>query len=509
MNSTKLAHHFAIRLLKSNFEGLKAHILLFLVSMLLAVQSLFAQKLYFSNIPRLNNKAYYNKVIGENAQGIFILRFRDIDMRNGFSVEQYSHNLDYIGAENYNLGKREKLVKIFSTDSGLVLIKSSIFKGKTSYSYIIKGLKQTTPGESVVFYESTTIEKVDKAIEVEYSLNRKYCAVWIEESNKRGDQDFRCFVFSTDGKIVTNTQYHTNYPSEDVSIDQLSVGDSGQSAMIFLLEKSDRKISDAHAEVHYILTTRQNRIHAPIPFGDSKYFIASYDLVYNQFKNNFFIAALYDFKKPKAAHGILEFDFIPGDSIVEPVFSPISRKFVGIVLGAAEADEGKDPENYYIKKIVPRSDGGYLVVAEYFEISQQMETFYLNGVPQISSKSIYNYNDILLFALGNNGTIKWEHEINKMQSSYAGLSYLSSIGIYVCENSVNIIYNDNSNQNNRVIHIALGKDGAIEQKILLNSETEYTAIIPMEGRQIGYNRYVAPLIQNRQLSLLEILNNQK
>ena len=161
-----------------------------------------------------------------------------------------------------------------------------------------------------------------------------------------------------------------------------------------------------------------------------------------------------------------------------------------------------------MRKIVPRNDGGYLMVAENFEITQQMETFYLNGVPQTSSKSVYNYNDVILISMDSSGQMEWRHNINKRQSSFASMAYLHSMGIYVCENNVNLLYNDNSGQSNRVIHIRLARTGVLEQKIVLNSENEYTAIIPLEGKQTGYNRFVTPVMQNRQTLLLQVVDKE-
>ncbi len=492
-------------MLLSNFDGLNLRFcILFFISGI-SWLSLHAQKLYFSNIPRLNTKAYYNKVIGENDGGIYVLRFRDVDLKNGFTIERYSHNLDFTESENYILGKRERLIKVFTSDSGLCMLKMGKEKDKMVFTYLRTGFTVGNLKSGIEIYSSQNAEKIDDNVVVEYSPNRQYCALWLEETNAKGNQVFHCTIINTAGKIISQSTHETNLPNADVALEQVSVSDSGQSAMVYMLSRPDKRNTETSAEEHFIVGVDANGMHAAHSLGDFRFFISSYDLVYNQFTNKFLLVGFFDYKKPKSAHGILTLSFRPDDSLAEPKHANINRKFVSILIGAKEEESGEDPENYFIRKIVPRSDGGYLLVAEYFDITQQMETFYYNGVPQVSSKNIYNYNDILLISVNDHFEAEWEHQLVKRQSSYASLSYLNSLGVYVCEKNVNIIFNDNSSQNNRVMHVSLSRDGFVEQKILLNSDNEYNAIVPMEGKQTGHNRYVAPLIQSRQTSLIQIV----
>lgn len=465
-----------------------------------------AQHLYFSNIPRLNNKAYYNKVIGENPNGIYVLRFRDIELRSGFSIEKYSHRLDFSESQNFQLGKRERLLKVFTTDSGLFLIKTGRDKSKTFFACTRTIGTTLQPRPADRFYETDKAEKLSDNTVIEYSPNRSWCAMWMEEVNEQGNQVFTCVLLKSNGELKGIWHTSTKFPFRDAELQQVAVSDSGATAATFLLIRPEKRSTEPAAEEHFLMQCDGKKMFNPLSVGDNHYFLSSYDLVYNQYRNQFYLAGFFDFKKPESAHGWLDWRFVPSDTMPEPKLSPIDRQFVAGMVGAKEAESGEDPQHFFVRRIVPRSDGGFLLVAEYFDITQQMETFYLNGAPQVSSKNVYNYNDIMLISVDEAGNAEWNHLINKRQSSYASLSYLHSIGVYVCESNVNIVYNDNSNQNNRVMHISVGKDGVIEQKIILNSDNEYTALIPAEGKQTGYNRYVAPLIQSRQISLLQLVD---
>jgi hypothetical protein len=467
--------------------------------------NLYGQKIYYSNIPKLNAKAYYNKVIGENKGGIYILKFRDVDLRGGFSIERYSHNMDFISAQSFYLGKKDKLLKVFTTDSGLFLVKCSVNKDKTTFYYSKTGFDLDYLTIPVEIYNTATPDRLNEQNVVDYSTNRQFCSLWVAEKDSKGNQLFHCTVLKINGKITGSKTYNTSYAYDDIALDQTALSDSGETAMVFIKTNQEKRINEPAFEEHFVLGMRYDSIFDAQLLGDYNYFISSYDLVYNKFSNKFNILGFYNFKKPKSSHGIMLINYFPGTVFNPAVFSSFSKEFIGILIGVAEAEEGKDPENYFIRKLIPRSDGGTLIIAEYFEISQQMETINLNGVPQVSTKNIYNYNDLILISVSAIGDIEWERQINKLQSSYQSLAYLNSIGVYACETNTNIVYNDNTNQNNQVMHVSVSRKGVIEKKILLNSENEYSAIVPSEGKQTGYNRYVTPLIQNRQISLIQII----
>lgn len=494
-----------MRLVLSNFEGLRKGLVNILI-LLLFSGNLDGQKLYFSNIPRLNSKAYYNKVIGENAGGVYILRFRDPDLKGGFSIERYSHNMDFIENENLELSKREYLLKVFTTDSGLVFVKLSNEKETSSITLLRTGFAIKDAKEMKTLYSSNRIEKGSDAVEVDYNIKREKIGIWISEVNKNDEREFQFLLADLNGHVLNKALYNTSSNHKTVELRQSCLSNSGCAAMIYAITRDEKRSTEPSHKEHFIVTTNLKGETHLNGMGDQKYFISSIGININEFNDRFVVSGLYDFKKPEGAHGVVSINFGAEDETLRPVFTPFDRKFVSGLIGSRLEQEGADPEKYKVRKIIPRDDAGHLLICEFFDITQQMETFYLNGVPQTSSKSVYNYNDLLLLAMDSLGNIEWRYKINKRQTSFASMAYLQSIGVYVNDKTVNIVYNDNSNQGNRVMHILLSRDGIVEQKIILNSENEYTAIIPLEGKQTGYNRYVTPVIQNRQTMLLQLVD---
>lgn len=479
-------------------------ILLYLVC--LVAGDTFAQKMLFSNVPRLNSKSYYNKVIGENPGGIYVLRFRNADLKGSFTIERYSHTLDFKETVTIQVGKKERLLKIMTTDSGLFILKIAETKEKTEVFGIKTGYELKSIPKQALLYTSFKAEKNEDDIKAAYNDDRSYAAVWVSETTEDRKQRIVLLTINLLAGTHSLQFLSANLNARDIDFDETAVSPDGTSLLVLTLNRPEKRPSDPAVQEHLVVTGNSNRISEPQTLKDHKYFLSTYKIEYHTFSKQFVIAGFYDFKKPGGNHGLVM--FTGNDSTTEwnqKVFMPFDRKFVTQIIGAKDEETGKDPYNFYIRKLIPRSDGGVLLVAEFFEVTQQFETFYLNGVPQTSSKNIYNYNDIILLGADSMGQIEWNHLINKRQNSFANNAYLQSMGIYVCENSLNLVYNDNSTQNNRVMHVSFSSSGDLEQKIIMNSENEYAAVVPLEGRQTGYNRFVAPVLQGRQLSLMQLI----
>lgn len=75
------------------------------------------------------------------------------------------------------------------------------------------------------------------------------------------------------------------------------------------------------------------------------------------------------------------------------------------------------PENYFIREIIPLSHGGCVWLAEQFYETRQMETYYVNGVPQTNSKLFYHYGDVAAMYMDAEGALDTMVMIRKTKSA--------------------------------------------------------------------------------------------
>lgn len=494
-----------MQLSDANFEGRMRSglILLLWIGLTLPVK---AQQVFFSNIPRISSGAAYSKVIGENRGGIYVLRHREADIRNNFTLERYSHQLDFLQEQSYKLGKKEKLIKVFTRDSGLLFIHYQRLKYTSELRVYRMGFSVSGVQSSSRIADMVHPESAD-AVVAEYSTDRNWCSIWAEEAAPDGRQRIRNILYHVPSGKVYNHVHELQFNARAVRIDEGSVSNQGRTACAVVYDDDSRRAADPASQQYFICANDTTAVAEAVPLNAGRFFVSGLDMVSDEFAGRLVVCGFYDYKTPGAAHGLFRINIGTRDTAMalSPLyFMPFERKFVAGIIGAREEEKGEEAENFYIRKIVPRNDGGLLVIAENFHITQQMETFYLNGIPQTSSKNVYNYDDVMFIAVDSAEHTEWTHTLRKRQSSFAASAYYNSIGIYVCDSSVNMIYNDNAAQSNRVIHVNLDRTGRLEQKVLFSSEDAYTAVIPYEGRQTGYNRYVVPLIREKQTTLLKL-----
>lgn len=458
----------------------------------------------FSNSQGLSSKSYYNKVIGENDGGIYLLRFKNSNLDKHVSIERYTHALGYLGNEVYYLQKNERLLKCFTVQGGLNLI-SLQKKRRSQYLLFAQlGMDMNTEKSRTEFFSSDHIENNDEALTIDYSPDRGRTGIWVAEHGNNDKQRFSYLMLNAEGQAEYTVSREFPFSTRNAEIVESSCSPSGKSVAILHVENTEESERSPAGNTYYLISADASGISEAQQLN-TNFFITDISLVYNEEKHKFDIAAFYDFKSGKSNQGLFHCSMRDGtDTVSEPVFSKFNDELIGKVIGAKALEKGEEMENFKFRRLVPRSDGGLLMISEKFFISQQFETFYFNGIPQTSSKNIYNYDDLLILSMDSSGQLEWGHAEYKKQNAFSQGAYYLSVGVYAFEDHVYLIYNDNLSQNNRVLMLTLSRDGVLKQNIILKSEEEPTFVVPFEGRQVGYNAFVLPVLHDNELSLMKI-----
>lgn len=130
----------------------------------------------------------------------------------------------------------------------------------------------------------------------------------------------------------------------------------------------------------------------------------------------------------------------------------------------ASGDPDRQPELYRfsLDKIVLRSDGGALLVAEQFYVFERTYRYW-DGTTRVDY--FYHYNDIIVVNLNPTGEIEWASRIPKRQETMNDGGYFSSYAMAIVKDRIFFIFNDNSrnfeNDNSRFIHNFNGRNSVI------------------------------------------------
>lgn len=485
---------------KPNFEIRMMRIIA--IALYLNTVCLLAQKVSLNALPGARSVYSNYRVVGENAAGIYLMNYRDADMRKNFTIIRVNHSLEYLQEKPLELGKRSRLLKLFTYDSGICLLYLEKIKQqyRLQYRLIAPTLDREFAGSLGVLPNLESAENIT----AEYSLNRQWCAVWAEQITEQGLQKLAFSLFH----LPTHRQWQQEclipFSARQVDVSEASLGNEGQHACIVSFDDG----SGRKSPIRYFAAFGDLNQYKPLfPINASSYHISGAELVRDEFAKRFVFGGFWDENKEERTGGSLVFslpDTADQGSAAHIVRTTFAQALISELIGASAQEKGRIPENFFIRKIVPRDDGGNLIVAEKFYITQHLETFYINGIPQTSSKNVYHYDDVLLMSLNSHAEMEWFRVVHKRQSGFAGAGYYNGIAVYVCDSTIQLLYNDNATQNNRVMHLSVDQKGAILQKVLFNSDEVYTGFVPQEGRQVGYNRFVVPLNMDKQMMLLKV-----
>jgi hypothetical protein len=463
-----------------------------------------AQVLQWSNPVKLKGAAVFTKVIGENEKGIFLMRYRNRFYSKNIIIERYSHLLLLDQTKNIDL-KNSRLIKMYMTTQGILLVKSKYNRitqqnDLTSqwYDFNLKAL-----GKPILLASSAPKEFGDRGnFRLRISDDLNLISLLYTEMSEAKNIILHHKLFSINQETLITKSVELPYEYQKFIIqDFLVTNDSTVNFFCKTLEKERKKIiSSVHRLFHLKDSSLNDFIVAEnIPLKTSK-------LTYDRLNDRAQIVAFYGKEDVYGIVGTLTYHL--NDSITAGVetLGIFGEEFINDVK-VNDRNEGAISEGYGIIEAIPRSDGGVMIIAEQKEIATEDDIILVNGIPQSTSKNIYNFNEILLINFDDSAYIDWHKVITKNQITVNDGGYYSSVVVYIGDKFVQLLYNDQLRNSGDVMQYTIYNNGFEVSSKLLKTELDFVAIIPTESKQVASNKLIIPTSKNRRFSLLKLVYN--
>lgn len=115
-------------------------------------------------------------------------------------------------------------------------------------------------------------------------------------------------------------------------------------------------------------------------------------------------------------------------------------------------------QSFSLDKLILRSDGGALLIAEQYFVEEYQQSnyapsYYYNNSYNYTTEYYYHFNDIIIVNIQPEGEIEWVARIPKKQVSRNDGGYYSSYAVSIVRDKIFFIYNDtedNFAQNERI-----------------------------------------------------------
>ncbi len=467
-----------------------------------------AQQIYISDPQKISTELVGYNILGKNKNGDVMIykkyRFED-------EIDIYDKQMSF---------KRRKEITISNFDyETLEVYKSGDYifhfythrDNKMNYLSVQRYNQEIEKKGGPILLDSTSLKlgenfsdfKIAKANTTPYYLIYKY-----EMSVGRIDK-LLMMVMNADGLIQQKNEI--NLPDENYTplLLKETISDEGQP--IFLFENEDYNCKKDKTTTQYTFIFPKNgNTWVSADINGDEYCLDEINFAMdNSFNKITSICFLKDDNKDyMVGYKYLHIDVNSGE--VAPNYNYLfPLETMDQIAGLTKEKSIKSLPVYQIGTIVPRADGGALMVAEYYD--KTVENYeYTNYDPyygyRTSTRQVefYEYDDILLFSIQPNGVPSWNNVIRKKQVSREDKGVNSSYAIMNGKEKITFIFNEDVDQNSNVLQYEMMADGTLDRKSLFNANQQEVQVRPLSATQVSYNEIVIPSIYKKNLSFVKL-----
>lgn len=473
------------------------------------MQILPAQQFEWSNLERFRNKTAYNKIIGSNQFGYYMIRSRDFDLRNRVIIERYRESLGKDFSKKLHQKRGVDLVNAFVSDLGINLWKSSYNNDIGRLELFVELLDEDAEalGQPIRITSAVPKNYSDDGDFVVLSNNYgTHFLVMFSELAPKGKTYLNVQVYDHRFEMISSRREEMGFEGQEFEIDKAIVDTTGNAfVLVSGVNPDHRKATPERVGVHlFSLTNRGDWF--DFYLNEAETFLHSPIMELDDVNNRLVVSGLYSYESRDFSKGILDFSLDRHSFRIEHhEFVPFNTEFIKGIAGERAAQDGAELRDFVIRYMVTRSDGGFMVFGEEFSIAEQSYTYYANGIAQVSSRSVYNYGKIFVMSNNRDAQNDWIKIINKGQSSVNDFGYYSSFTIYKKKDRIHILFNDKLRGNGGVINYMLFNDDTLEEDLLFGNQGSFISIVPGETKQLDANTLLIPTSKDRKFALVKVI----
>ena len=462
-----------------------------------------AQQVIWANKNNLDKRTDFTKVVGQNRFGVFVLKHKNSTFRRYFILQQFDKKMNLLRSKTFKIPGGE-LEKIIVSEDQVVYFTKVYGKG---FFYTLKmqtidsSFNESAP-QTIVNSETFNNETIDFRIEHSHKKNQFLVWYMLESGEKTRVVYHRC---KPSGQIIQG-ENTINCNTSEMYIGDATVDDS---ANLFIFYSKSEKFRSKNSEdfFHYVYACniRSGKTLNQL-INNTETYVSSYKIAYNYNKNTITAIGFHGIDTEDENKGYFSVIINCIDlSVKQTTFKDFDRKTVAQIIGVKNEKNGDQLSKFKIKKLIPKMDGGTLIIAERSYVTTQSEILYVNGVAHSSFSKIFNNDEVILLNTDSLGNTVWTDVIMKNQSTVNDGGYYNGIVIMVNDDQINILYNDKLNANADIIQVSYKPNGEHSKKILLNNDQYYALVIPAESNQVTANSVVIPINQNRDFTYIKLL----
>jgi hypothetical protein len=374
----------------------------------------------------------------------------------------------------------------------------AVIGGKNDFSIVFKQRRRGVTTLRLHKYDaganridSTTIKSYGErmfsppAIDVLHSENRT-CIVAMNTA-ERARMETICFRLDNmqvlwDKVIQLDDVYH------DSNIESMTVSNTGDFFMVTELNNRRNRLDAHEYQILHVQAAADRAIQLPLP----DFLTTDAKFVYDNRNRSLVGAGFYSDKNRDRSNGAF---YVRVPQSGQPILrhEAFSDKVVSILRGKDVEDDNKGIDYANIQQIVPRQDGGVLIVAErYHEIQRGTAAgrgFWRDGMRLVMD---YYYDDLFLVALDPGGTPHWTTVLHKKQYSQDDDATFSSYFMMRAPDQLHFLFNDEIKYENTCSEYLVNPLGDFDRNSLMNTFGQNLRLRFRDALQLNANECLVP-----------------
>ncbi len=455
------------------------------------------------------------KVIGQDDEGFYLLQSnlslnseRDrIGFRNRkYKLRYFDFNLNARWdkrledeKENFNID----LVTMFNGHP--VILRSQWLKSENTLSYSLsvldnKGnvINQQKPVK-IVYTKDSDLEKARLIVSKDNSL-----ACIVVEELRSTDQVLH--IISVDTALNTIYKYDPviNYTYKQLEVADVAVADDGQVAVLAQLEvrmPEERKKKQVSYKL-FVLQNGSSSFSEHVISSANKQ-LTEASLSIDNMNHKTVVTGFFSDNESYTGTGIIFASkslTTSGDVEIKEVNIDDNARIK--LVGERNSGANTGLYSYPIRKLILRSDGGAVVVAEAAYYSEY--SYYDYFTQSFTRRIEYHFDNVVIMSIHSNGTIDWSTVLRKSQETLDDGGVFSSFATVLQSDRIDLIYNKDMSRSNEVAAFSVDNKGVNTLKNVTRPDNNFI-ILPQSAKQVDENILIVAVIQKKKLYLLQIV----
>jgi hypothetical protein len=295
--------------------------------------------------------------------------------------------------------------------------------------------------------------------------------------------------------------------ADDVSFAQTILGNDGTLYIAGNPEDSYKKFS-SNAWIFSLSADAKQLSTVALPLNGLS--ISSMYLRVNEITNDVYAAAYYTEGKSENVDGIV-YGILPSASTAFSSFKKIP--FDDNLRDASnEANKKKAFNDYEVRKIIVKNDGGFILIGENYYISTRSYgygsgmgyySYYNSGYANTTVRE-YHYGDVMILNYDKDGNRTWNNFIRKDQNSQDDGGMFSSYALLNSGSTLVFLFNDYSSSKTTLTLAAVDIEGNLQMKRMNAGRMVNADWLPRSAKQTDTKELLVPVLKKDNLCFVRV-----